>query len=363
MQQLMSYRRKELAAACIVCCMWTSSWHCINRTRQQTIFVVGTRQVVWVVGLYWRDFEMNLILLDSADQTILSNEQAEHVKKVLKSKPGDSLRVGIVNGGCGTAEVVEVGSEVEIRLQTDATTLTTCPATDTKVVDVLLGIPRPRVLDRTLQTLATLGVGRVFLVASQRSDKSYLSSPKLRSEGISKSLRTGLEQSGVDTMLPEVYVYASWSRCIRELKSRNFLPPSVKLLVAHPYEEDMTTWYPNVERAGLLEHPGGVLLAIGPEGGFVPPEMKDLDSLGAVGFGLGSRILKVEQAAISAHQLVTHFLCESPQRSLPASRLHSLGPGTVQLPERDWKAQLEGLKTAWDVEKAAKAPKVTRFNL
>ncbi|KAH0477407.1 MAG: uncharacterized protein KVP18_003623 [Porospora cf. gigantea A] len=224
---------------------------------------------------------MNLILLDSADQTILSNEQAEHVKKVLKSKPGDSLRVGIVNGGCGTAEVVEVGSEVEIRLQTDATTLTTCPATDTKVVDVLLGIPRPRVLDRTLQTLATLGVGRVFLVASQRSDKSYLSSPKLRSEGISKSLRTGLEQSGVDTMLPEVYVYASWSRCIRELKSRNFLPPSVKLLVAHPYEEDMTTWYPNVERAGLLEHPGGVLLAIGPEGGFVPPEMKDLDSLGA----------------------------------------------------------------------------------
>jgi 16S rRNA (uracil1498-N3)-methyltransferase len=66
------------------------------------------------------------------------------------------------------------------------------------------------------------------------------------------------------------------------------------LLVAHPGGRPL----PDV----LADHPlpGGVTVAIGPEGGFDDDEVARLESAGAVGVGLGPSVLRTEHAAAAA---------------------------------------------------------------
>lgn len=232
---------------------------------------------------------MNLVLLFpddlSPDGTArLTGRRARHVHEVHRARAGDVLVVGLVNGPLGRGTVAAVGPE-EVVLSVALTEKPPPPAG----LDLLLALPRPKVLRRVLQSAASLGARRIVLVNARRVEKSYFDTPFLSPGEIGRNLVLGLEQAR-DTAMPEVLV-------------RKLFRPFV--------EDELEALWPAASHARLLAHPGApggardldavaaggpAVLAVGPEGGWVPFEVELLEAHGFLTFDLGPRVLRVETA-------------------------------------------------------------------
>ncbi|MCB1679730.1 MAG: 16S rRNA (uracil(1498)-N(3))-methyltransferase [Halioglobus sp.] len=226
---------------------------------------------------------MNLLLFTSADRVgaghiALRDQRLHHLLHVLHSEVGDTLRVGELGGAMGSAVVVAI-SPLRALLQVG---LDQAPPPKLPL-DLVLALPRPKMLRRMLRTVAELGVPRLHLINSYRVEKSYWGSPLLQPQALQHCMRQGLEQAR-DTVLPQV-------RCHRLFK---------------PFVEDEFPALAGGRRA-LLAHPGdhpacprgaggATVLVIGPEGGFIPYEVDKLAAAGCTAVSLGPRILRVETA-------------------------------------------------------------------
>jgi RsmE family RNA methyltransferase len=147
-------------------------------------------------------------------------------------------------------------------------------------VDLLLAIPRPKALRRVLPAAASLGVDRIVLINAARVEKSYFDSHVLAQ--VEDLLILGLEQAR-DTQLPEVMVRERFRPFVEDELDAVF--PQGARLLAHP---------PATHGAPALT--GRAVLAIGPEGGWVPFEIQLLEQHGFTPFSLGPRPLRVEVA-------------------------------------------------------------------
>ena len=91
---------------------------------------------------------MNLILIEQnemgADGTVcLSGSRARHIRDVLKALPGMSIRVGLINGLRGQGTILELSVDrVILGCSFDE------PAPPPPKVDLLLALPRPKVMRR-----------------------------------------------------------------------------------------------------------------------------------------------------------------------------------------------------------------------
>jgi RsmE family RNA methyltransferase len=226
---------------------------------------------------------MNLLLLRPdellADGTVrLRGRRLLHAREVLRLAEGDVLRAGVLGGLWGTAELLRL-DEQEMVLRPSFTS----PPPPRPGVDLLLALPRPKALRRVLPGAASLGVDRIVLVNAARVEKSYFGSKVLEKEQMSELLMLGLEQAR-DTSPPEVLV-------------RDRFRPFV--------EDELEGLWPDASR--LLAHPGAAqrpplrasertVIAIGPEGGWVPFEVDLLRAHRFVPFSPGPRTMRVEVA-------------------------------------------------------------------
>ena len=233
---------------------------------------------------------MNLLLLDPAEldgecRVALQDRRAAHLIDVLHVTVGSQVRAGVSRGalGCGTVLGVEPG-RVELRVDLCG------PREPEPGIDLVLALPRPKVLSRVLQTVAAWGVRRVDLVNAWRVERSYFSSPRVAESAILRDVRLGCEQGG-GTWVPDVVVHPLLVPFLSErLAPRLGADPPDHRLVAHPragrHLEDV------VGPAG----PHRTVVAVGPEGGFVDSELASFADLGFVPFSLGPRVLRVEAA-------------------------------------------------------------------
>lgn len=228
---------------------------------------------------------MNLILLEEpqrvrGDLYRLDGTQAKHVREVLRSKPGDILEVGLLEGPFGKGHVVSVDATSALL---ECTFESRLPERGT--FDVALAVPRPKMLRRILFAAAEIGVDELVLFRSWRVEKSYLESQALTSEACLPHLLEGLMQ-GRGTRLPRV----SFAATFRELLHQRL--PSLKApkYVLHPGD---APW--------LRASGGGAgTLVLGPEGGLIPREVESLVDAGCSLATLGPRILRVETAFVYA---------------------------------------------------------------
>lgn len=228
---------------------------------------------------------MNIILFDSdeiKDSTVvLSGRRAEHIIKILKSKAGDTLKTGIINGPIGTSSIRKIsGSTVELAVN-DHPTLPASP-----LVDIVLALPRPIMLKRVLAQVATFGIGRLFLINSNRVEKSFFSASLLHETKMRQRLLDGLEQAG-DSLLPQVSIH------------KRFRPFAEDILpkISKEYREMALAHPGSPLNLGQLMPPpleGKILLLIGPEGGWVDFEISLFAAQGVRPFHLGPRILRVD---------------------------------------------------------------------
>jgi 16S rRNA (uracil1498-N3)-methyltransferase len=227
---------------------------------------------------------MNIILLSPEDlladnRACINNpRQLEHIKHVHAAAVGDKLKIGLINGNLGSGLITSFNDDA-LYLDVDLQQPPPCALPLTLV----LGLPRPKMMRRILQTIATLGVKQLHLINSYRVEKSYWQTPFLEAESIHAQLILGLEQ-GCDTQLPEVHLHKRFKPFVEdELPA---IIADTRALVAHPY----------TPTACPCQIDYSLTLAVGPEGGFIPYEIDLLEKCGFEAVHLGERIMRVETA-------------------------------------------------------------------
>lgn len=229
---------------------------------------------------------MNLILLERRalqdGMAELAGAQARHAIEVLRVVPGQEIRIGVIDGPRGVARVTRVDdARVALSCTLDAT------EPPTPDVDVLLALPRPKVMRRLWAQLAALGVGRIVLTNAARVERNYFDTHVLAPEVYRTLLLEGLQQAQ-DTRLPQVSIYRRF-RPLVEDRLDALCPDSVRL-VAHPAAPSPIAWPPGAAR---------VLLAIGPEGGWDDYEVNLLAAHGFTSVALGPRTLRTDTACVA----------------------------------------------------------------
>jgi len=225
---------------------------------------------------------MNLVLFSQSDFigdnliAIRDHRRLQHISHIHQIKLGETLKVGLLNGNLGSGLVIFF-DETEIHLQVSLTQSPPKPLP----VTLVLALPRPKMLKRTLQTLATLGVKKIYLINSYRVEKSYWQTPLLEEESIKEHLLLGLEQ-GCDTLLPEVHLIKRFKPFVED--DLNAIVGASTALVAHPYTA--------LSCPAQINY--AITLTIGPEGGFIPYEIDLLQKCGFTAVNLGERIMRVE---------------------------------------------------------------------
>ncbi|MEH6826153.1 MAG: 16S rRNA (uracil(1498)-N(3))-methyltransferase [Motiliproteus sp.] len=226
---------------------------------------------------------MNLLLLTEPDfigpdRVRIAGRRHAHVRNIHRATPGDSLRVGLLDGLMGRGEITRLDDQfLELQVQLDQAPPPQLPLT------LLLALPRPKMLKRIFQSCATLGVAELVLINSYRVEKSYWQTPFLAADKIHEHLILGLEQ-GMATQLPRITQRKRFKPFVEDE-----LPALVgqqRALVAHPYHAQPCP--------GPCDQ--ATILAIGPEGGFIPYEIDKLGDTGFSAIEIGQRILRVEAA-------------------------------------------------------------------
>lgn len=226
---------------------------------------------------------MNLILLDDddfvdEDLVCLQGRRFEHVAAILKKKEGETIRVGRINGLMGEGVITDRSDrQLLLSIQLDQPPPPPLPAT------LILALPRPKMLRRILGAISSMGVKSVYLINSYRVDKSYWGSPLLLQDRLEEQLKLGLEQAR-DTILPRVQLRRRFKPFVEDELPE--LGRDMAAYVAHPTASGRCPQQ--------FESPS--ILAVGPEGGFIPYEIEMLQSCGFLPINLGSRILRVETA-------------------------------------------------------------------
>jgi RsmE family RNA methyltransferase len=253
---------------------------------------------------------VNLLLfepgeINDAGIVTLSDGRARHVRDVLRATPGQQLRIGTIDGPLGTARGAAIeGRSVTLQCTLDRDT------PQRPAVDLLLALPRPKVLRRLWAQLAAIGVSRIILTNAERVERNYFDTHVLGPDVYRPLLVEGLQQAR-DTRLPLVSIHRRFRVLVED--ELDTLSDAQTRIVAHPSSDR--------GMASAVGHDATqrVLLAVGAEGGWNPFE---LDLLGRAGFttvGIGRRTLRSDTASIALLAVLHAAMAHSPAAVAPGA--------------------------------------------
>ena len=221
----------------------------------------------------------NNIYIEGAD--------VNHMKNVLRMKPGEDVRV---SDGGGKTYLCCVSAYEEKRAVLD---ILKALDSDTELpsrIVLFQGLPKGDKMEWIIQKAVELGAYSVVPFAAKRSvvklDEKKAVKKQLRWQMIAKG---AAEQSG-RSIIPEVKNVLTFADALDVSKELDVL------LIPYELEEDMK------EAARIIDaiRPGqSVGIFIGPEGGFEEEEVELAKSAGAYPVSLGKRILRTETAGLT----------------------------------------------------------------
>jgi RsmE family RNA methyltransferase len=220
---------------------------------------------------------MNLILLHPHEivsgRVFLKDFRADHIRNVLKSVTGDTLRAGVVNGMTGTALVEDISPACVVLGFTAESAPPKAPD-----VTLIISLPRPKVFRRVLFGAVSCGVKDIHVINSWRVDKSYWDSPYIGAESVERVCLEALSQAR-DTVMPSVSFCRYFMEFIENVLPA--IPAERRRFTAHPTGGETMPCVP-------------CALAVGPEGGFIDKEIKTFADKEFELFSTGGRILTTE---------------------------------------------------------------------
>ncbi|HIF93469.1 MAG TPA: 16S rRNA (uracil(1498)-N(3))-methyltransferase [Myxococcales bacterium] len=225
---------------------------------------------------------MNCLLIEEGElgpdgnRVRITGRRRHHVETILRCEVGERIRVGVIGGRLGHGRILRIDTHVldlEIELGRDSV--------PKRPLHLILALPRPPVFRRLLSTVASLGVEKLWVVGTARTERNFWQSHVVEAEEVRECLLLGLEQAS-DSILPEVEFHRYFDSLVSE-----FLPEKLagrRALLAHPSAKQRCPHAVD----------GPVSVFVGPEGGFVDSEVERLETIGFEVVGLGPRVLRVE---------------------------------------------------------------------
>lgn len=249
---------------------------------------------------------MNLILFsqDEVDQAFIvqlpaNDARARHILHHLKkTHRGETLRAGIVDGpiGVATIKVVDASGSITLLLGD------MCDPPQRPCVELLLGLPYPRVMKQMWPVLSSLGVSRICIFKAELSDPAFARTSALTGEVYEPLILEGLAQS-IDTRQPVVHTWHD--RGLPDVLSA--LNPNSRRRLFFDVGE-----FPTVRsclRTSSRLHPAGTtVVAIGPERGWTDAEAALFRAAGFEAASIGPSVLRTDVACVAAIALVTDAL-------------------------------------------------------
>lgn len=228
--------------------------------------------------------------LAAGTEIALPQAQSHYLKHVLRLKPGAALRLFNGRAARDYASVLladgrKLSARVEAVIPVDTESGLSC--------EVLQGLGRADHIDWTIQKTTELGVNRILLFNSERS-QSPLKPAQLQKKlqhwrGVAIS---ACEQCG-RARVPEIEFERDFGTALAAAQAES------KLLLD----------FGGVPIAGALQPPiASVSILLGPEGGLNPAEIGLAGEAGFEAVSLGPRVLRTETAATAALALVQSLI-------------------------------------------------------
>jgi 16S rRNA (uracil1498-N3)-methyltransferase len=218
----------------------------------------------------------------SSDRAVMEGEAAHHVGRVLRAQAGQVYELSDGNRvRLGRVENV-TRDEVEFALLEEIPSYQ--PAVRTTL---LLAIVKFDAFEWALEKATELGVAAIVPLAAARSEKGLIAGASKRAERWHKILAGASEQSR-RVRVPELGEVARSADAFRGANT------------------DLRVLLSERENAASLreiltgQHPNGVALAIGPEGGWTDEEFADAGAAGFREASMGKMILRTETAVTAA---------------------------------------------------------------
>lgn len=216
-------------------------------------------------------------------QISLPEDVANHLVRVMRLREGEGCVLFNGDGHDYHATLVELGKR-NARVRIDAV-----QALDNESplsITLLQGIARGEKMDLILQKATELGVQRIVPVNAERTEvKLDAARAEKRLAHWHSVVVSACGQSG-RAVVPSVGAPQSLLDAARSMPAE-----SLKLTLDPQGEHRLST---------LSSAPGGVVIAIGPEGGWSPRDRLALTEAGFQGLQLGPRILRTETAGLAA---------------------------------------------------------------
>jgi 16S rRNA (uracil1498-N3)-methyltransferase len=216
----------------------------------------------------------------SSNRAALTGDHADHLIRVLRARVGQTFDIAagsVVRSGRivaiheGRVEF-ELGEEVVAAVAANVT--------------LLLAVFKFDRMEWAIEKCTELGVSRIVPVIARRTDAHLAAAAAKRVERWRRIALQAAEQSR-RAAPPEI------GDPVR-LQDAVILPGALRIVLAESEQQTLLR--------DLLASPaeGGVLLAIGPEGGWTEGELQLFQKAGWISASLGSTILRAETAAIAA---------------------------------------------------------------
>ncbi len=229
----------------------------------------------------------------SEDTAILTGTEAGHMLKSLRLRAGDSFHAFDEDGTRYRMRILEATSGSVRAEILESSPPESGPAV---ALTLMVGMPKADKMDFILEKATELGCSRVVVFRSSRTI------PRLDAQDAKKRL-----------LRWERVALAAAKQCGsgRVPQVEGILPYAEALRIGASCD-GRVVFYEGVGSFGLkrvlgeLRAARSVALLVGPEGGFSEDEVKEAENAGFVRAGLGSRILRVETAAIAVLGMVTY---------------------------------------------------------
>jgi 16S rRNA (uracil1498-N3)-methyltransferase len=215
---------------------------------------------------------------EAGDRVALSVRDQHHLTTVLRLRSGADVELADGEGRWAPASLTEHGATLR-----SAAVVQAAPR---PMLRVAQGLPKARKLDDIVRVCTELGVDGIIPVAAARSV------PRLAGTKADKAV----ERWRAVARAASEQARRVWRPTVTGIRPAGSLVPErgETLVVAHPGGE------PLARMLGSLDDAVGVLVAVGPEGGWSEAELASWREQGARVAGLGPSVLRTEHAAAAA---------------------------------------------------------------
>lgn len=230
-----------------------------------------------------------------SDSISITGGDVNHIKNVLRMKNGEKIRVSSKSGQAYFCHISSVLDDEVIAAIDSADETGT--ELDNHIV-LYQGLPKGDKMELIIQKAVELGVSEIVPVAMKncvvKLDEKKAQSKCKRWQAIAESAAKQSKR----TVIPQIQMPLSWKQALEEAKELD--------VVLVPYENERGM---EATREIFRSIPEGASIGvmIGPEGGFSPEEIAQLDK-DMHRISLGRRILRTETAGMATLSMLIYEL-------------------------------------------------------